>query len=84
MENIFSTPSVEYYSPDSAILDYSKNQWKDYLRQAEEAVFVQQKTDTGNVEAAKSKEIDREELYSWLSNISKVLYGNLQMFLTVR
>jgi uncharacterized protein YueI len=78
---VFSTPSVEYYSPDSAILDYSKNQWKDYLSQAEESVFVQQKTDTGNVEAAKSKEIDREELYSWLSNISKVLYGNLQMFL---
>jgi hypothetical protein len=78
---VFSTPSVEYYSPDAAILDYSKNQWKDYLSQAEESVFVQQKTDTGNVEAAKSKEIDREELYSWLSNISKVLYGNLQMFL---
>jgi hypothetical protein len=78
---VFSTPSVEYYSPDPAILDYSKNQWKDYLTQAEEAVFVQQKTDTGNVQAAKSKEIDREELYSWLSNISKVLYGNLQMFL---
>lgn len=42
---------------------------------------MQQKTETGNVEAAKSKEIDREELYSWLSNISKVLYGNLEMFL---
>lgn len=78
---VFSTPSVEYYSPDSAILDYSKNQWKDYLSQAEEAVFVQQRVETGNVEAAKSKEIDREELYSWLANISKVLYGNLQMFL---
>jgi hypothetical protein len=78
---VFSTPAVEFYTPDSAILDYSKNQWKDYLSQAEEAVFVQQKTDTGNVEAAKSKEIDREELYSWLANISKVLYGNLQMFL---
>lgn len=78
---VFSTPAVEFYTPDSAILDYSKNQWKDYLSQAEEAVFVQQKTETGNVEAAKSKEIDREELYSWLANISKVLYGNLQMFL---
>lgn len=78
---VFSTPSVEYYSPDPAILDYSKTQWKNYLEEAETAVFVQQKTDTGNVEAAKSKEIDREELYSWLANISKVLYGNLQMFL---
>jgi hypothetical protein len=78
---VFSTPAVEFYTPDTGILDYSKNQWKDYLSQAEEAVFVQQKTETGNVEAAKSKEIDREELYSWLANISKVLYGNLQMFL---
>lgn len=78
---VFTTPSVEYYSPDPAILDYSKTQWKNYLEEAETAVFVQQKTDTGNVEAAKSKEIDREELYSWLANISKVLYGNLQMFL---
>lgn len=78
---VFSTPSVEFYSPDSAILDYSKNEWKDYLTQAEQAVFVQQKVETGNVQAAKSKEIDREELYSWLANISKVLYGNLQMFL---
>jgi hypothetical protein len=78
---VFSTPSVEFYSPDSAILDYSKNQWKDYLAEAEAAVFVQQKTDTGNTEAAKSKEIDREELYSWLANISKVLYNNMEMFL---
>lgn len=78
---VFSTPSVEFYSPDVGILDYSKNEWKNYLEQAEQAVFVQKKTETGNVEAAKSKEIDREELYAWLANISKVLYNNLQMFL---
>lgn len=78
---VFSTPSVEFYTPNTGILDYSKTQWKDYLAQAEEAVFVQQKTDTGNVQSAKSKSIDREELYSWLANISKVLYGNLQQFL---
>lgn len=78
---VFSTPSVEFYSPDSAILDYSKNEWKDYLNEAKKAVFVQTKIETGNVEAAKSKEIDREQLYAWLANISKVLYGNLQMFL---
>lgn len=78
---IFSTPSVEFYTPPTAILEFTQKNWKEYLSMAEEAVFVQQKTDTGNVEAAKSKEIDREELYSWLSNISKVLYGNLEMFL---
>lgn len=76
---VFSTPSVEYYTPDVGILDYAERQPDRYLRKAEEAVFVQQKVETGNVEAAKSKEIDREELYAWLANISKVLYNNLQM-----
>ncbi len=78
---IFSTPSVEFYTPPTGIIDYNNKQWQQYLAQAEEAVFVQQKIETGNVEAAKSKEIDREGLYSWLANISKVLYGNLKMFL---
>ncbi len=32
------------------------------------------KIETGNTEAAKSKEIDREELYAWLANISKVFF----------
>lgn len=78
---VFSTPSVEYYTPPIGILDYSNRQWASYLEKAEEAVFVQQRQDTGAVESAKSKSIDREELYSWLANISKVLYGNLQLFL---
>lgn len=78
---VFSTPSVEFYTPPIGVLDYTQKSWKEYLSMAEMAVFVQQKVETGNVEAAKSKEIDREELYAWLSNISKVLYNNLQMFL---
>lgn len=78
---VFSTPSVEFYTPPVGIIDYNNKQWQQYLTQAEQAVFVQQKIETGNVQAAKSKEIDREELYSWLANISKVLYGNLQMLL---
>lgn len=78
---VFSTPSVEFYTPPIGVLDYTQKNWKEYLSMAEMAVFVQQKVETGNVEAAKSKEIDREELYAWLANISKVLYNNLQMFL---
>jgi hypothetical protein len=61
------------------ILNYSKEQPDRYIEKAEMAVFIQQKVQTGNTEAAKSKEIDREELYAWLANISKVLYNNLQM-----
>lgn len=78
---VFSTPSVEFYTPPVGIIDYNNKQWQQYLEQAEQAVFVQQKITTGNVESAKSKEIDREELYAWLANISKVLYNNLEMFL---
>lgn len=78
---VFSTPSVEFYTPDVGMVDYNNKRVKQHLSEAETAVFVQQKTDTGNVEAAKSKEIDREELYSWLANIAKVFYNNLQMFL---
>jgi len=78
---VLSTPSVEFYTPPVGIIDYNNKQWQQYLSMAEMAVFVQQKVETGNVQAAKSKEIDREELYAWLANISKVLYNNLQMFL---
>lgn len=78
---VFSTPSVEFYTPDTGILNYAQEQPSFYLEKAEEAVFVQQKIKTGNVEAAKSKELDQEGLFAWLYNISKVLYGNLELFL---
>lgn len=76
---MMSEDSVKFFTPDTGILDYSSQQPDRYLRKAEEAVFVQQKVETGNVQAAKSKEIDREELYAWLANVAKVLYNNLQM-----
>jgi hypothetical protein len=78
---VFSTPSVEFYTPPVEVLSYNQQNWKDYLSMAEEAVFVQQQIETGNVQAAKSKELDREGMYAWFANIAKVLYGNLQMFL---
>ncbi len=78
---VFSTPSVEFYTPDTGIIDYNNKQWQQYLKQGEEAVFVQNKIQTGNVESAQKAEIDREGLYAWLANIAKVLYNNLEMFL---
>lgn len=78
---VFSTPSVEYYSPDPAILTYGSKEVDSYLQKAEDSVFVQQKQNTGSVQAAKSKQLDQEGLFAWLSNISKVLFNNLEMFL---
>ncbi len=80
-QEAFKAPSVEFYSPDTGILTLVQKQWLGYLEQAEEAVFIQQKIKTGNVEAAKSKQLDQEGLFAWLSNIAKVLFNNLEMFI---
>jgi hypothetical protein len=75
------TDPVKFFSPDVGIIDYSKNAWKDYLKQAEDAIFVQQKAYTAQVQSAESKEIDMDELYAWLNNVSKVFYNNLRQVL---
>lgn len=72
---------VKFYSPDVGIIDYSKTAWKDYLKQAEESIFVMQKVQTGNVQSAESKEIDLDDLYAWLLGISKTFYNNLRQAL---
>lgn len=78
IKNLLATDPVSFMTPDVAILTYSKDSWKSYLSMAEEAVFVQQKQITGNIEAAKSKELDKEGEYSWVLNISKALNKDLR------
>jgi hypothetical protein len=72
---------VKFYSPDVGIIDYSKDAWKDYLKQAETSIFVSQKVYTGQVQSAESKDIDMEDMYAWLLNPSKVFYNNLRFLL---
>lgn len=69
---------VKFFSPDVGIIEYSKDAWKNYLRMAEEAIFIQQKVQTGNVQSAESKGYDFEELYAWLTTISKRFYSNVR------
>lgn len=69
---------VKFYTPDTNILNYSKEEWKDYLELAEQTVYVPQPIKTGNVQSAKSKEIDREDRYNFLSKIAKVFYDRLR------
>lgn len=80
-DKYLEVPDVQFYTPDTAILDYSKNEWKDYLAMAEKAVYIQQKVETGNVESAKSKDLDREDFYSFLSKIGHTYYGKLRFVL---
>lgn len=48
---------------------------------AETAVYIQQRVATGNVESAKSKEIDRDDLYSFLSRVGQCYFNRLRFVL---
>lgn len=74
-------PPVEFFSPDVGIVNYSKDAWKDYLKMAEDAIFIMQKVYTGQVQSAESKNIDLDAMYAWLLGISKTFYNNLRIFL---
>lgn len=77
IKQLLAAAPVDFHTPDVHILNYSKDSWKGYLSMAEEAVFIQQKQQTGNVESAKKAEIDKEAEYSWIQNISKAFNNDL-------
>lgn len=77
IKQLLSSSPVDFHTPDTSILNYSKDSWKGYLSMAEEAVFIQQKQMTGNVESGKAKEIDKESEYSWMQNISRAYNNDL-------
>ncbi len=72
---------VKFFSPDVGIINYSKDAWKDYLKQAEEAIFITVKKETGSPQSVESKDRDLDDLYAWLLNISKVFYNNMRLML---
>jgi hypothetical protein len=76
-----NVPVVEYYTPDVAILDYSKQEWRDYLEMAETAIHIQQKVKTGNVESAESKQIDAEMMHSFVLRVGKKVFSALKFTL---
>lgn len=71
-------PDVEYYTPDVAILKYSKEEWRDYLEEMEKSLFINQQVNTGDQSSAKSKEVDLKDKYSFLKRIAKVFYDRLR------
>lgn len=68
----------KFYTPDVAILDYSKGEWRDYLEEFEKALFINQQVKTGDQPSAKSKETDLKDKYSFLKTIAKVFYDRLR------
>jgi hypothetical protein len=69
---------VEFFTPDIGILQYNESAWKKTLQMGEDAIYIQQRVETGNVESAKSREKQLESMYAWLGRISNVIYHNLQ------
>lgn len=78
LQAVLAADDVKYYTPPTDILNYSKQEWRDYLELAEGTVYVSQKVKTGNVESAASKEQDFKDRYNFLSAISKVFYNRLR------
>jgi hypothetical protein len=72
-----NVPVIEFYTPDTRILEYNSNAWKETLKLAEESIYIQQRVVTGNVESAKSREMQLESMYSWLDRIAETVYENI-------
>jgi hypothetical protein len=69
---------VEFFTPDIGILNYNADAWRKTLQLGEDAIYIQQRVETGNVESAASREKTMESMYAWLGRISSVIYSNIQ------
>jgi len=67
---------VKFHTPDVGILEYISKSWKDTLRLGEDSIYVQQIVETGNIQTAKSREKQLEQMYSWLDRLSNFFYSS--------
>ena len=75
---VLNTDPVSFHTPEVGILTYSKDSWKEYLRMAEEAVFVYQKKVGADAESFESKMVDMEGKFAWLLVLSKAYFRVLR------
>jgi len=67
-------PAVTFLSPDTAILERSNKTWREFIRDAKNAVhtlFIDE------AQSGVAKNIDREKKYDSLLKISKNVFGNI-------
>lgn len=65
---------VRYHTPDVAILEHIQDNWQKSIELGEKAIYVQQNSETGNVQSAQSREKQMEEKYAWLDRIANAFY----------
>lgn len=75
-----SSPAVEFYSPDVAILQNSYSTWKDLLEEAKDAVNL---LFTKEAQSGVAKEVDREQKYEMLLKISNNLFELIKWSLEI-
>jgi hypothetical protein len=75
------TDDVKYYSPPTDVLNYSKDEWKNYLEMAEVAVYINQRVKTGNTPSAESKNIDRDDMFAFLARVAQSYFSRLRFAL---
>jgi len=73
---------VKFHTPDIGIVQHVAEAWKKTLQLAEDSIYIQQRVETGNVESAKSREMQLESMYSWLDRISAQFYTSAGQILT--
>jgi hypothetical protein len=71
-------PVIEFITPDIGILEYNSKAYLQSLAKAEEALYIQQNKQTGNVESAKARELQLSEMYAWLNRLADYFYSNLK------
>lgn len=71
-------PSARFIMPDTAIFNYLKDTYKETLREAEKAIYVQQDDEGGQAISAEAREKKLQGMYSWLMRIGNVFYSNLE------
>ncbi|MCQ4139231.1 hypothetical protein [Chryseobacterium sp. EO14] len=69
---------VKFHTPDVGILEYTSKSWQNTLRLGEDSIYVQQIVETGNVQSAKSREKQLEQMYSWLDRLSNYFYQSAE------
>lgn len=69
---------VKFHTPDVGILEFTSKSWQNTLRLGEDSIYVQQIVETGNVQSAKSREKQLEQMYSWLDRLSNYFYESAE------
>ena len=68
------TPMMRYITPDISVIQYSENAWKTLIEKAEQSLNINFILDA---QSGIAKQVDREELYSFLTAISNNIYRSI-------